>query len=129
MKDAVILMIAGMLIVFSVLIITILLIKVLSVAIGSSKKDKGSKNKKDVPPQEGKKTDNSVNVVAPVQNSQTVSSVSSSDDDEIIAVISAAVAYMSMCDGKQYEVKSVRPAKCTRPVWAVAGVYENTIRF
>ncbi len=129
MKDAVILMIAGMLIVFSVLIITILLIKVLSVAIGSSKKDKGSKNNKDVPPQEGKKTDSSVNVVAPVQNSQTVSSVSSSDDDEIIAVISAAVAYMSMCDGKQYEVKSVRPAKCTRPVWAVAGVYENTIRF
>lgn len=129
MKNAVILMAAGMLIVFSVLIITILLIKVLSVITGSSKKNKGTKNKNDVPPQTGKKTDSPANSAVSVQNSQSVSSVSSSDDDEIVAVISAAVAYMSMCDGKQYEVKSVRPAKCTRPVWAVAGVYENTIRF
>ena len=42
---------------------------------------------------------------APVQPA-----VSSEDDDEIIAVISAAVAMMSAADGKTYRVRSVRAA-------------------
>ncbi len=48
--------------------------------------------------------------------------VSSEDDDEIIAVISAAVAMMSASDGKNYRVKSVR-AVSDAPVgnaWASA---------
>lgn len=50
-------------------------------------------------------------------------------NDEIIAVISAAVASMSDGDVK-YAVKSVRKVqKSGRPIWAMAGIRENTSSF
>ena len=34
-----------------------------------------------------------------------------SDEDEVVAVISAVIASMSLNDGKTYKVKSIKPAK------------------
>ncbi|MGN0621112.1 MAG: OadG family protein [Porcipelethomonas sp.] len=54
-----------------------------------------------------------------------------SDDDEIIAVIAAAVAAMSEADGKNYRLRSVRAAKnrSSRSAWSLAGLQNNTNPF
>ncbi|MBQ3566334.1 MAG: OadG family protein [Oscillospiraceae bacterium] len=53
------------------------------------------------------------------------------DDDEIIAVISAAVAAMGQAEGKTYRVKSVRAVnnRASRSAWAMAGLQQNTAPF
>ncbi len=52
------------------------------------------------------------------------------DDDEIIAVISAAIAAYSEADGKQYEIRSIRRKdNRTRSAWSLAGIGENTRPF
>lgn len=55
-----------------------------------------------------------------------------SDNDEVIAVISAVIAQMSAEDGKQYKIKSVKARNTSlngRPVWAVEGLRQNTNPF
>ena len=53
------------------------------------------------------------------------------DDGELIAVISAAVSAMYEGTGRQYAVKSVRPARRAgeRSAWAAAGIRDNTRAF
>lgn len=52
------------------------------------------------------------------------------DDDEVIAVISAAIAAYSEQDGKQYEIRSIRRKDSrTRSAWSLAGIGENTRPF
>lgn len=53
------------------------------------------------------------------------------DDDELIAVISAAVSAMYDASGRRFAVKSVRPARRAgeRPAWATAGLRDNTRSF
>lgn len=55
----------------------------------------------------------------------------STEGDEVIAVISAAVAMMSAADGTAYRVKSIRPAgnSRSRNAWAAAGLRESTTPF
>lgn len=58
--------------------------------------------------------------------------VAENDSDEIIAVISAVVAQMSIEDGKQYRIKSVKAKNqksSGRPVWASEGLRQNTNPF
>lgn len=58
-----------------------------------------------------------------------------SEEDEIIAAISAAVSMMSEADGTAYRIQSIRPSKTgrsaggTRPAWAMAGLRDNTTPF
>lgn len=57
---------------------------------------------------------------------------SNSDSDEVIAVISAAVAMMSAADGTSYRIKSVKAAAqngSSRSAWAMAGLRETTNPF
>lgn len=52
------------------------------------------------------------------------------DDDEIIAVISAAIAAYSEQDGKAYEIRSIkRRDNKTRSAWSLAGIGDNTRPF
>ncbi len=54
----------------------------------------------------------------------------SADDDEIIAVISAAVYTMYDGTGKRPVIRSIRPsAQCGKSAWAMAGVYNNIKSF
>ena len=57
----------------------------------------------------------------------------SGDDDEVIAVISAAVAMMAARDGKKYAVRSINRTENKRrsagSVWGAAGQRENTLPF
>lgn len=66
---------------------------------------------------------------AAVSPAQTVQSA---DDDEVIAVISAAVAMMSAANGTSYRIKSVKAASNgvpARNAWASAGLRESTNPF
>lgn len=53
------------------------------------------------------------------------------DDDEVIAVISAAVAAMGEASGKSYRLASVRAVrnKPSRSAWSMAGVQNDTLPF
>ena len=67
---------------------------------------------------------------APVQVTEAVEEENIADDDEIIAVISAAIAAYSEADGKQYEIRSIkRKDNRTRSAWSLAGIGENTRPF
>lgn len=50
------------------------------------------------------------------------------EDEEIVAVIAAAVAAMAP-EGKTYAVRRIRCQSSGRPVWAAAGAFENTRPF
>lgn len=50
-------------------------------------------------------------------------------EDEVVAVIAAAVSAMSAKAGKKMVLRSVKTAKSGRPVWANAGIMENTKPF
>ncbi|MDO5559055.1 MAG: OadG family transporter subunit [Oscillospiraceae bacterium] len=55
------------------------------------------------------------------------------DDDETVAVIAAAIAMMGAGEGKNYKIKSVKPARSKKAsgssVWSAAGLRENTRPF
>lgn len=69
---------------------------------------------------------------APVIQAAPAVQVAAGDGDEIIAVISAAVAMMSAADGKPYRIRSVKPAGgkgSSRSAWAAAGLRDYTDPF
>ena len=65
---------------------------------------------------------------APVKMA-AASPVTAADDDEVIAVIAAAVAAMGASDGKRYAVRKVTRVRGERPAWAMAGLAESTRPF
>lgn len=50
-------------------------------------------------------------------------------EEEIVAVITAAIAHMSEKSGKRLTLKSIKTAKPQRTVWAAAGLMDNTRPF
>ena len=51
------------------------------------------------------------------------------DEAERIAVITAAAMEALGSDGKAYEVRSIKPVRSERPIWATAGILENSKPF
>lgn len=54
------------------------------------------------------------------------------ESDEVVAAISAAIAQMSLNDGKVYKIKSIKPKHTKsygRPIWAAEGLRQNTSPF
>ena len=50
-------------------------------------------------------------------------------EEEIVAVIMAAISAMSSAEGKKLVLKSVKTAKPQRPAWSTAGIIDNTRPF
>lgn len=70
-----------------------------------------------------------VKEAAPVQ-AEVYDDYEDEDDDEIIAVISAAIAAYGEADGKQYRISSVKKRdKTQRSGWSAAGIADNTRGF
>ena len=114
----------GMLVVFFAIILLIIIIDLMGKAFTNmdNKKKEADKNTKPVPAPATKVAPKPAPIIKPT----------STDDDEIIAVISSAVAMMSLADGKNYKVKSVKAIKSsapTRTAWSMAGLRENTRPF
>ena len=111
--------ISGLSVVFLVLLLLVGFVSLLGSFFKKSKKEPHARQAP--PPKQEIK--NPVPVTAPVPEE---------DDDEIIAVISAVVAQMSIQDGKNYRIKSVKAKNQKsggRPVWASEGLRQNTNPF
>lgn len=108
---------SGLLIVFSVLILLVAIIKLFGVIF--SVKPKKAVEKKPI-----------VEDALKVKTEPPI--VEKSDDDEIIAVISAAVYAFGQEQNKTYSVKSIKPVKTEqkgRSAWGNAGVMQNVRPF
>lgn len=75
--------------------------------------------------------ENKVSVASNQNNNQSepIPIIENGIDEEVIAVIAAAIMAMSAKSGKKLALKSVKHAKPIRPVWANAGIAENTRPF
>lgn len=114
--------ICGLAIVFGTLIMLVIIISlfgfIMKGAQGIGKKAKAPKSSAKAAP-------------ASVVSAPAVTSVpAASDDDEVIAVISAAVAAMYDGSGKTFAVRNIRPVGTgARSAWAAAGIARNTRAF
>lgn len=117
-EDTMLVTVTGIIIVFIVLILLVLIMYLFGKVASSGSAKKGEKAQEIPAPAKQK--------VAP--SAGLASALPTGDDDELIAVIAAAVQALSESSGKSYAVRSVRPSP-SRPVWASAGIYENTRPF
>lgn len=60
---------------------------------------------------------------------ETIPDVEDGIEDEIVAVITAAIVQMSAKNGKRLALKSIKTAKPQRTAWATAGLIDNTRPF
>lgn len=80
--------------------------------------------------------DNKPNVEI-LSEQETIEQIKFDDDDEIedeniLVVIAAAVAYLGMNNGKKYSIRSIRRVKrspLVRSAWANSGIMQNTRPF
>ena len=115
--------ITGVVIVFAMLLILVFMICIFGWVSKAVKKDGSKKDGTSAPKKEKKAVKQLAPKAAPVTASAT------GDDDEIIAVISAAVAMMYEGTGKTAIVRSIRPAVSGRSAWANAGIRDNVRAF
>ncbi len=66
---------------------------------------------------------------AKTQIVKTVPDIEDGIEEEIVAVITAAVLQMSENSGKRLSLKSIKAAKTQRTAWAAAGIIDNTRPF
>lgn len=122
-SESLVLMLAGMIVVFAVLVILILLVWMISKITAFFTKRK-SNNNSETKKQFSSDSSESVKKNTPVNVIK--------DDGipgEVIAAITAAVSMMSQNLGKKYTLKSVKRVKQARPSWSMAGILENTRPF
>lgn len=127
MNLAMVVLIAGLIIVFVMLILLTLIIKLYGTIIY-----KNQTRKK----QAASKTKSTAKAKSSSGNSAgTENNFVSSDDlsDEIVAVISAAVASLGEANSKYYAIKSIKQslnqATLNRSEWGMAGKFQNTKPF
>ena len=115
----------GLSVVFLGLIILILFVWLMGKVFTIGK----NKNKQPVKPQEAAP----VQAAKPAPSAKPAASSASADEDEVIAVISAAVAMMGQAEGKTYRLRSVKAAgtggRSSGSAWAMAGLQNNTRPF
>lgn len=116
----------GFVVVFSVLLLLILIIKLYSTIVQKAQQS-GKKKKEKVKVKEDTPSV-SAPAAAPVTVASPTPSVQDGVTDEVIAVISAAVATMYGSSGKA-RIKSIKKSEGGRSAWANAGILDNTRPF
>lgn len=115
--------ITGITVVFIALILLVIILSLFGLV---SKLKTKSANKK----AEGKKADKADDTASvKIQEVSTAPAVEDGIEEEIVAVISAAIAEMSAKSGKKLALKSIKAAKPQRTAWAAAGLIDNTRPF
>lgn len=117
--------ITGIVVVFIGLIILILCVSVYGRIFDSMNRKKAEKQKAEL---EAKAQENApkVQADAPVEAPPVIED---GIEEEIVAVITAAIAAMSAKSGKKLMLRSISTAKGSRNAWAAAGAAENTRPF
>lgn len=125
--------IVGFTVVFIGLILLVAFFSIMGLIFKVVSKSSGKKAEKKVVKAEKKKNSEKKTVVAE-KKEESVSApepvIEDGISDEIVAVIAAAIA--SMSDGEtRYAVRSIKKTRNVsgRPVWAMAGIRENTSSF
>ena len=113
---------SGVAIVFGMLLILVIMIAVfgLFAKVGNGKSVKKAKPEKALKVKK---------VAEPSPSKSAVNTLSNVDDDEVIAVISAAVAMMYEGTGKKAVIRSIRTSSAGRSAWANAGIRDNVRAF
>lgn len=110
----------GLIVVFATLLLLTFVFWMFGVVAGKGRKSESKEVTPAVPTP-------AVPTPAPSPNRTPV--VEDGVSDEVVAVITAAIAAMSD-GGTQYTIRRIRPTSSgTRPVWAAAGIAENTQPF
>ncbi len=111
---------SGLLIVFTMLILLVVIISIFGFIIGGAVRS-NKENKVNEPKAENKTV---------VSQTPAASAAPNSEDEDVIAAISAAVMMMYEGTGKTPIIRSIRPAhKGVRSAWATAGIMNNTRPF
>lgn len=118
--------ITGLVVVFAVLVLLIFIIKIYSMAVSKGLQAAEKRKKAKLAAVEEAKP--SEVQAEPEATAEPHTAVSASDD-ELIAVIAAAVD--AVYGEGTVAVKSIKKAKTpsSRPTWSMAGIYENTRPF
>lgn len=112
--------ITGMVVVFIGLILLVLLVMLYGKIFDAVNRKKEEKKNAEAVKVETKPAEN-VPVVPPA--------IEEGIEEEVVAVIAAAVEAMSAQSGKKLKLKSVKTVKPQRNPWAAAGIAENTRPF
>ena len=114
--NSLLVMVIGLLIVFTGLIILIACIKIMSIVVGKMSANKAAKEKANAP----------APVVVPEPVVEAAAEESGEDEEELIAVITAALMAYSKSNGnKTLVVRNIRRANA----WAAAGRADQLTRF
>lgn len=114
--------ITGIVVVFIGLILLILFVSIYGKIFETIANRKSNKSKQKID-----SVNPAPNKVAETPKSAPV--VEDGVDEEVVAVITAAIAAMSDKSGKKMVLKSIKNSKPARPAWANAGIVENTRPF
>ncbi len=116
--------ITGLTVVFLCLIILVIILFL----FGLVSKAQRRYNEKSAESNRTEKT--TVDIAIPkVQEVKTVPDVEDGIEEEIVAVITAAIVQVSEKSGKRLALKSIKTAKPQRTAWAAAGLIDNTRPF
>lgn len=115
--------ITGIVVVFIGLILLIICVSIYGKIFDSINKSKAAKKKAEL---EAAAAKTAPVTVAPAPAAPVVED---GIEEEIVAVIAAAVAAMGASSGKKLALRSVKTAKPQRNAWASAGISDNTRPF
>lgn len=119
----------GLAVVFLALLLLIIVFKLFGLVFSRKPKPKKVKKAKAVKQEQEVKQNTPPVAAAKVEETTAVPPESDGISEEIIAVISAAIAAISASNGKKLKLMSVKASGSTRKLWAQAGLNDNTRPF
>ena len=123
--------VTGLVVVFIGLILLILFVSIYGKVFDTINKNKAAKAKAEAEAKLKEAAKGEVKPMAPVIRSEQAQPPEVEDgiEEEIVAVIAAAIAAMGAAGGKKLALRSIKTAKGSRSAWASAGIAENTRPF
>ena len=119
----------GLAVVFLALLLLIIVFKLFGLIFSKKPKPKKVKKVKAVKQEQEVKQSAPPVTAAMVEETAAVPPESDGISEEIIAVISAAIAAISASSGKKLKLMSVKASGSSRKLWAQAGLNDNTRPF
>lgn len=120
---ALVILVAGLVVVFFMLIVLILIIKLYGSIIYNRQKSKSLRESKT----------NKIDKEVSKKEAPKLILDNKEDENEIIAVISAAVAFLEESESKQYNITSIKQSQQKiykgQSLWGIAGRFEMTKPF
>ncbi len=121
--------VTGIVVVFIGLILLILFVSIYGKIFDSINKSKAAKAKAEAEAKLREAAKGEVKPMASVVKSEKAPEIEDGIEEEVVAVIAAAIAAMGASSGKKLALRSIKTAKSSRSAWAAAGIADNTRPF